>query len=77
VQKVAATVDARTPHTVADLKRPTAILVGAEDEGLPDHWRALADVEVRIPMRSRTVDSLNASTAAAVLLFEAVRQRAT
>jgi RNA methyltransferase, TrmH family len=75
VQKVAASLGVHTAHTRADLGRPTAILIGAEDAGLPDDWRALADVEVEIPMRGATADSLNASAAAAVLLFEAVRQR--
>ncbi len=73
--KVAAVPGAATRHSDADLRKPTAILVGAEDEGLPAVWRAVADLEVAIPMRARTVDSLNASTSAAVLLYEAVRQR--
>jgi TrmH family RNA methyltransferase len=77
VQILAATLDARTPHTAADLTRPSAIVIGAEDSGLPGDWRAVADLEVEIPMRGTTTDSLNASTAAAVLLFEATRQRAT
>ena len=75
LQKVAATLGANTPHTGADLTRPTALLIGAEDAGLDADWRALADLEVVIPMRSKTTDSLNASAAAAILLFEAVRQR--
>jgi TrmH family RNA methyltransferase len=73
--KVAATVDAHATYTDPDYRHPTAFLVGAEDAGLPDAWRSLADVQVQIPMHARTADSLNASTAAAVLLFEAVRQR--
>jgi RNA methyltransferase, TrmH family len=73
--KVAATVDASTSHTAPDYTHRTAFLVGAEDAGLPDEWRTLADVHVRIPMHARTADSLNAAAAAAVLLFEAVRQR--
>ena len=73
--KVAAVPGAATRHSDADLTKPTAILVGAEDDGLPAAWRAVADLEVAIPMRARTVDSLNASTSAAVLLYEAVRQR--
>ena len=75
VQKVAATLGAATTHAAANLTKPTAIMIGAEDAGLPEDWRALADVEVEIPMRGRTADSLNASAAAAILLFEAVRQR--
>ena len=76
LQRVAAVVDATLPFTSADLTPPTAILVGAEDTGLPEQWRAAADIQVSIPMRPGTVDSLNASVAAAVLIFEAVRQRA-
>jgi TrmH family RNA methyltransferase len=72
-QKIAATLGAKHTYTEPDYTRPTAILIGAEDEGLPDAWRTLADVEVEIPMRGRTADSLNASVAAAVLLFEARR----
>jgi len=74
-QKVAATLGAPTPHTELDYTRPTAFFVGAEDAGLPQPYRDAADAEVEIPMRGTTADSLNASVAAALLLFEAVRQR--
>ena len=73
--KVAATLGARQRHTDADYTGRTAFLIGAEDDGLPEAWRNLADVQVEIPMHARTADSLNASAAAAVLLFEANRQR--
>jgi len=75
-RKIAATLGARTRHTDESYTEPTAFLVGAEDAGLAGEWRTLADVQVEIPMHARTADSLNASAAAAVLLFEAVRQRA-
>jgi TrmH family RNA methyltransferase len=75
VQKVAAILGAHKAYQDADLTKPTAILIGAEDAGLSDEWRAVADVEVGIPMRGTTADSLNASSAAAILLFEVVRQR--
>jgi len=75
-QKIAAVLGAAQPHTAPDYTRPTAFLIGAEDEGLDDTWRALADTAVEIPMQGTAADSLNASAAAAVLLFEAVRQRA-
>ena len=75
-QKVAAVLGAATSHNTPDYRRPTAFLIGAEDEGLGDDWRALADEQVTIPMHGTGADSLNASAAAAVLLFEAVRQRA-
>jgi RNA methyltransferase, TrmH family len=75
LRKIAAVVDAPRRYTDADLTRPTAFIVGSEDEGLDDDWRTLADENVSIPMNRRTADSLNAATSAAVLLFEAVRQR--
>jgi TrmH family RNA methyltransferase len=75
LQKIAAVVDAPTRYTNADLTKPTALIVGSEDEGLSDEWRAVADEQVAIPMRTQTADSLNAATSAGVLLFEAVRQR--
>ncbi|MEI8105109.1 MAG: RNA methyltransferase [Actinomycetes bacterium] len=75
VELVAAVVDAPTLYTDVDLARPTALLVGAEDTGLDAAWRAVATTEVSIPIRGRTADSLNAATAAGILLFEAVRQR--
>jgi TrmH family RNA methyltransferase len=75
VQLAAAAPHAPTPYTEADLTRRTAIAIGAEDAGLPAHWREAADTEVAIPLKGRATDSLNAATAAAILLFEAVRQR--
>ena len=75
-KKFAAVPSAAKAHTAADYSSPTAFLIGAEAAGLDDAWRALADDEIAIPMKGTAADSLNASTAAAVLLFEAVRQRA-
>jgi RNA methyltransferase, TrmH family len=75
VQLVAAVVGTPTAYSDADLARPTALVIGPEDTGLNDRWRAAADIEVSIPVRGRTADSLNAANAASVLLFEAVRQR--
>ena len=57
-----------------DMRRGTALVMGAEDTGLSDIWRRAADAHIRIPMLGR-LDSLNVSVSAAVLLFEAVRQR--
>ncbi len=58
-----------------DLTGPTALLVGAEHEGLSDAARAAADVLVSIPMKG-SVDSLNTSVAASLLVYESLRQRA-
>ncbi len=71
---VAATPEARQLVTEADLTGPTVIAVGAEQAGLPDEWLKRADVRVRIPMFG-LADSLNVSTSAAIISYEAVRQR--
>lgn len=52
----------------------TAIVMGTESTGLTSVWREAADAHIRIPMLGR-LDSLNVSVSAAILLFEAVRQR--
>ncbi len=75
LQRVAAVVGATTSYTDVDLRRPSALIVGAEDTGLDERWRGAAEIAVAIPVRGTAADSLNASAAAAVLLFEAVRQR--
>ena len=66
---------AATRHSDADLTQPTAFLIGAEDAGLDDDVARDGRPQVAIPMSGAAADSLNASAAAAVLLFEAVRQR--
>ena len=57
-----------------DMQRGTAIVMGTESTGLTEVWRQAADAHIRIPMLGQ-LDSLNVSVSAAVLLFEAVRQR--
>ena len=57
-----------------DMKGGSAIVIGTESTGLTNRWREAADAHIRIPMLGR-LDSLNASVSAAILLFEAVRQR--
>ena len=52
----------------------TALVMGTESTGLTEVWRRAADAHIRIPMLGR-LDSLNVSVSAAILLFEAVRQR--
>ena len=60
----------------ADMCRSTAIVMGTEATGLTDKWREAADAHIRIPMLG-CGDSLNVSVSAAILMFEAVRQRYT
>ncbi len=57
-----------------DMKCGTAIVIGTEATGLTGVWRKAADAHIKIPMLG-TVDSLNASVSAAILMYEAVRQR--
>lgn len=71
---VAATPQATVAYTAVDLRGPAAVVVGAEDTGLSPAWLEAAEVRVRIPMAGR-VNSLNVAASAALLLYEAVRQR--
>jgi RNA methyltransferase, TrmH family len=74
VRMIAARVDAERLHIDANLWDGIALILGSEATGLSDAWRA-PDVEgVRLPMVG-VADSLNVSAAAAVLLYEAWRQR--
>ncbi len=62
------------PMYQADLKGAAAIVIGSEGEGMSPLVRKNCDVMVHIPMKGQ-ISSLNASAAASILLFEAVRQR--
>ena len=57
-----------------DLTRPTIVIFGQEGAGLPQEIMANIDIRIRIPM-VETIDSLNVATAAAVVLYEAMRQK--
>lgn len=71
---VAATPDTDVEHTDVDYTGPVAIAVGTEKAGLTEDFMAAADVHVRIPMTGRA-NSLNVATSAAIVIYEAVRQR--
>lgn len=62
------------PMYEADLKGPAAIVIGSEGDGMSRLVRQSCDVTVSIPMKGK-ISSLNASNAASILLYEAVRQR--
>lgn len=70
----AAQPDASREYTEADFRGPTAIVLGSEALGLSPQWAAARVTPIRLPMLGRA-DSLNVSTAAAVLFYEALRQR--
>jgi TrmH family RNA methyltransferase len=71
---VATTPDTDLDYTDVDYTGPVAISVGAEKYGLTGEILAAADYKVRIPMVGRA-NSLNVATSAAIVLYEAVRQR--
>ena len=73
---IAATEKARNIYHQADLAGPAALLLGAEDTGLPDEFIRMADLIVKIPVKGQ-VSSLNVSAAAAVLMYEMVKQNGT
>jgi TrmH family RNA methyltransferase len=74
VSVVAALVDAPVAYTDADLAGALAIVLGSETAGLSDVWRVPDVTSVRIPMLG-VADSLNVSVTAAILFYEAIRQR--
>ena len=73
-QVVAATEKSRKLLHDADLRRPTALVMGAEETGISKEVLKLCDERLAIPLIGR-IESLNVSAAAAVMLFEVVRQR--
>jgi RNA methyltransferase, TrmH family len=74
IRLIAARVDAERSYIETDLTGSLAIVLGSEAAGLTDTWRAAEVDTIRLPMRG-VADSLNVSVAAAVLLYEARRQR--
>jgi len=71
---IVAVAGAGMPYTQADLHTSLALVIGSEAEGAGEKARLLADELVHIPMPGKA-ESLNAAIAAAILLFESVRQR--
>lgn len=65
---------ASQPYHEVDYKKPSAIVMGTEATGLSDLWVKNSHANIIIPMKGR-IDSMNVSTAAAVVIFEARRQR--
>jgi TrmH family RNA methyltransferase len=63
-----------TPLPECDLRTPSAILFGSEGRGVPDNLIGAADARMTIPMQ-RPVESLNVAVAAALVVYEAARQR--
>lgn len=74
ITSYAAALTAQQYYYEADFTRPCAIVMGSEAWGLTDLWLNGADTQIMIPMGGK-VDSLNLSTSAAILVFDAKRQR--
>lgn len=74
VRILAATEKADELYTKADFTMATAIIMGAEDKGIDEALLRLADEKVGIPIKG-SIQSLNVSVAASLMLYEAVRQR--
>ncbi len=71
-----AALSASENYTKVDYKNATAIIVGTESEGLTDQWPNSSTQNIIIPMRGE-IDSMNVSVSAAIIIFEAIRQRET
>ncbi len=69
-----ATLQNSTSYPTQDYTTPTALVVGTEATGLTQEWRDAATQNIIIPMQGE-IDSMNVSVAAAILIFEAKRQR--
>ena len=69
-----AALTASVEYQTVDFTKPTAIVVGTEATGLTDEWLNNTTNNIIIPMRG-AIDSMNVSVSAAIILFEAVRQR--
>jgi len=69
-----ATLQNSTSYHTQDYTTPTALVVGTEATGLTEDWRNAATQNIIIPMQGE-IDSMNVSVAAAILIFEAKRQR--
>lgn len=74
LDRLATTARGGDDYTTVDLTRPVALVIGNEAHGLPSGLEAVLDGRLTIPMAGRA-ESLNAGMAAAVLCFEAARQR--
>ena len=70
----ATALSARHLYSETDFRKPSAIIMGTEATGLSEAWLGGADTLIKIPMKGR-IDSMNVSVSAAIVVFEALRQR--
>jgi RNA methyltransferase, TrmH family len=74
IKTMLASVQASQPYYEADMKQPLALIFGTEADGLSAIWYKSENIAITIPMEGQ-IDSLNVSASAAILVFEARRQR--
>ncbi len=74
IQIVATSPAAQADYRSVDYRKPTALALGSEKEGLSNLWLQTGTLQVRIPMHGK-MDSLNLSCSGAILMYEAERQR--
>lgn len=74
IEIYAATPRGTKSHFETNFKGPAAIVLGSEEKGLSDFWLRAADRQIKLPMHGKA-DSLNVSTTAGIIVYEALRQR--
>ena len=74
LQAIACTEKTEQPYTTVDFTLPTVLVLGSEGSGISPELMRMCDKKVRIPLLGK-IESLNVSVSAAIVLFEAVRQR--
>jgi len=74
IEPIAAALTAKDCHFKSDFTKPLAFILGTEADGLSDFWLVSEIRQVKIPMLGK-IDSLNVSNSAAILVYEALRQR--
>ncbi len=74
IRSYAAAIQTNKWYHESDLNQPAALIMGTESEGLSKQWREFSEEIIKIPMMGIN-DSLNVSTATAILIYEAMRQR--
>jgi RNA methyltransferase, TrmH family len=74
IRSFAASLGGKKFYHQVDFTAPSALVMGTESTGLSDQWLMACNEQILIPMLGK-MDSLNVSTSAAILLFEAMRQR--
>ncbi|WP_149302596.1 TrmH family RNA methyltransferase [Pareuzebyella sediminis] len=74
IQTYCAALSSSTNYTEINFEKGSAIVVGTESVGLSEDWLQNSDQNIKIPMQGQ-IDSMNVSVSAAILIFEAKRQR--